>query len=350
MKIETIDAEELKNLYETRLKEDFPPSELRPYSNMQYLLERGAYRCFVCREEGEPLAYALFAVRDGAALLDYFAVEPSRRGQGIGGRFLAGLRQLSGQFGAPYVLIEAESVESAQTAAQTEERQRRLRFYRHCGCRTTGVYSLLFGVEYQILAMPLSGEEGPGPEETRAALESLYRLIVPPIVNGDEAAFQRACRCFFRPEKEERSRNFEKELGRSLTYLYRSRNKFLGERLREYGFSGAMNMILLHVDRHPGTTQDNIATHMYIDKSNVARRIKQLEELGYIRRETDLFDRRQNNLYLTDKGKELVPLVRAYRTQWGQTISAGLTEEERDTLLALLGKMIGADGNMCGKH
>ena len=46
-------------------------------------------------------------------------------------------------------------------------------------------------------------------------------------------------------------------------------------------------MILLHVDRHPGASQDSIANHMYIDKCNVARRTKKLEELGYIRRETD---------------------------------------------------------------
>ena len=123
----------------------------------------------------------------------------------------------------------------------------------------------------------------------------------------------------------ELSKDFTRELGRAVTCLHRSRSKFMGERLREHGFSGAMYMILLHVDRHPGASQDSIANHMYIDKCNVARRTKKLEELGYIRRETDQADRRQNNLYLTDKGRELVPVIKTYLSQWGQGMTESLS-------------------------
>ena len=66
---------------------------------------------------------------------------------------------------------------------------------------------------------------------------------------------------------------------------------------------------------------------------------KLLESLGYLYRETDQNDRRQNNLYLTDKGRELVPVIRAYMAQWGRTITAGLTDQERSTLIALLTKV-----------
>ena len=139
----------------------------------------------------------------------------------------------------------------------------------------------------------------------------------------------------------ELSKDFTRELGRAVTCLHRSLSKFMGERLREHGFSGAMYMILLHVDRHPGASQDSIANHMYIDKCNVARRTKKLEELGYIRRETDQADRRQNNLYLTDKGRELVPVIKTYLSQWGQGMTESLSEKEKDTLITLLTKMTG---------
>ena len=139
----------------------------------------------------------------------------------------------------------------------------------------------------------------------------------------------------------ELSKDFTRELGRAVTCLHRSRSKFMGERLREHGFSGAMYMILLHVDLHPGASQDSIANHMYIDKCNVARRTKKLEELGYIRRETDQADRRQNNLYLTDKGRELVPVIKTYLSQWGQGMTESLSEKEKDTLITLLTKMTG---------
>ena len=137
--------------------------------------------------------------------------------------------------------------------------------------------------------------------------------------------------------------HFTRELGRAVTFLHRSRSRFMSERLRDYGFSGAMYLILLHIERHPGTTQDSIANHMFIDKCNVARRTKKLETLGYLYRETNQNDRRQNNLYLTEKGRELVPIIRSYMGQWGREITAGLTDEERATLIGLLTKMTGQD-------
>lgn len=136
---------------------------------------------------------------------------------------------------------------------------------------------------------------------------------------------------------------FPRLLSRSITYLHRQRQKFMGERLKPYGFVGAMHMILLHIARNPGTTQDAIVSHMYIDKCNVARRTKKLEELGYIRRETGKTDRRQNNLFLTAKGEELVPVIRSYLREWSTSITRDFNDEERLLLIGLLDRMIHTD-------
>ena len=136
---------------------------------------------------------------------------------------------------------------------------------------------------------------------------------------------------------------FPRLLGRSITYLHRQRNKFMGERLKPYGFIGAMHMILLYIARNPGTTQDAIVSHMYIDKCNVARRTKRLEELGYIRRETGKTDRRENNLYLTEAGEELAPVIRGYLQEWSRSITRSLSDDERLTLISLLDRLIQTD-------
>ncbi len=134
--------------------------------------------------------------------------------------------------------------------------------------------------------------------------------------------------------------DFPRQLGRGVTYLHRQRKKFMDERLKPYGFVGAMHMILLYISHHPGTTQDAIVSHMYIDKCNVARRTKRLEELGYIRRETGKTDRRENNLYLTQKGEELAPIIRGYLQEWARSITRDLSDEERLTLITLLDRLI----------
>lgn len=130
---------------------------------------------------------------------------------------------------------------------------------------------------------------------------------------------------------QERLADFPRDLSRSFTYLHRQRKKYMDDRLRGYGFVGGMPMILLYINRHPGTTQDAIVSHMYIDKCTVARRTKRLEELGYISRETGKEDRRENNLYVTESGEKLVPVIR------------DLSDEERILLITLLDRLIHTD-------
>ena len=139
--------------------------------------------------------------------------------------------------------------------------------------------------------------------------------------------------------KDEILAEFPRRLSRSLTFLQRQRKKFMSERLKPYGFVGTMYMILLHIGRHPGTTQDAIVSHMFIDKCNVARRTKKLEELGYIRREVDSNDRRQYNLYLTEKGEQILPVIRGYIVEWSGYLTENMSEEECRNALALLTKM-----------
>lgn len=117
----------------------------------------------------------------------------------------------------------------------------------------------------------------------------------------------------------------------------------MAERLKPYGFVGAMHMILLYIARHPGTTQDAIVSHMFLDKCNVTRRTKRLEELGYIRRETGKTDRRENNLYLTEAGEKLVPIIRGFLQEWARSITRDLSDDECLTLISLIDRLIHTD-------
>lgn len=198
MELYRLSQEELYHLYHTSMKRDFPPSELRPYISIRSLSEQGHYRCVGCRVQDDPAAYACLAGDGEDLLLDYYAVEPQLRGQGIGGRFLRALKEkeASVKGAAPFLLIEAESVESAASPERVRERERRLRFYRKCGCLKTGVYSFLYGVEYQILCLPLK-ETSPDALAVKAALERIYDLIVRPLAPKEED-FRKVCRVFTR--------------------------------------------------------------------------------------------------------------------------------------------------------
>jgi DNA-binding MarR family transcriptional regulator len=62
--------------------------------------------------------------------------------------------------------------------------------------------------------------------------------------------------------------------------------------------------------------------------------------MGYIRRETDPEDRRQYNLFLTDKGKELAPVISGLLGEWSRIMSTDMSDEDRHTAMKLLDKML----------
>ena len=133
---------------------------------------------------------------------------------------------------------------------------------------------------------------------------------------------------------------YPRMLSRSISYLHRQKIKFMNARLKDYGIIGAMYIIMLSVARNPGTSQDAIVTHMNIDKCTVARRTHKLVDLGYIRKDTNEADRRQNRLFLTEKGEAVIPVIREALSLWADTMAEGLTSEEEKSLVELLEKVV----------
>lgn len=82
-----------------------------------------------------------------------------------------------------------------------------------------------------------------------------------------------------------------------------------------------------------------IVAHSSMDKVNVSRAIAGLRNAGLVKRDIDGDDRRRSVLRLTDRGREvfniLVPKVMALEDR----LLDGLTEEERETLIALMEKV-----------
>ena len=133
--------------------------------------------------------------------------------------------------------------------------------------------------------------------------------------------------------------DFARIFDRSLAYLYRRRKRYLGEHLRPYSLNGGMHNFITYLHRHPGQSQDALCSRFYVEKCTVSKRVKQLETLGYIRREVDENDRRQNKLYLTEKGEELVPIILKCLDDWSRQLTEGIDEENRDVILHAIEQM-----------
>ena len=167
---------QLGRVYRERVKADFPPAERRPLASIRRLRAGGVYDTWGLFERERLLAYAFLwrSADTGCALLDYLAVDGALRGRGTGGRALELLRE---RYAGRILLAEAEAPSSDALPVENALRARRLDFYRRNGFGLLSYRTLIFGVDYAMLACPACGPEGEA--GLQAAHRALYRSEFP---------------------------------------------------------------------------------------------------------------------------------------------------------------------------
>ena len=192
-RIQKLTLNEIKEIYDTHMQEAFPQSELRPYKNIEMLFQRGNYVCYGLFEDEKLIAYAYFSRTTDRryVLLDYFAVVSGLRGGGIGSRMFSLLREEMQSLDG--ILLEVESVESTQNPEEIALRERRIAFYERNGCTLTRAKCLLYGVDFRIMALPLS-QPVPNDQTVLFELESIYHVMF------DDALYAKVCHPFLLEE------------------------------------------------------------------------------------------------------------------------------------------------------
>lgn len=181
MEIKRLTEEEIAQIYKIHMKRDFPASELKPLSHILKSMEKGYGFSLGIYEKERLTGYAVFILCEETkcALLDYFAILKDRRGEGHGHRafslfetyFQENMPEIEGLY------IESERISAAKDEKQRLTRERRIAFYRSCGCEMTALRSVLFGVDYSVLYKSF-GTEGKG--AALDALDALYRKMFKP--------------------------------------------------------------------------------------------------------------------------------------------------------------------------
>ena len=178
--IRELSLQEMQEIYEKQLKADFPPAEIKPFSAIRSMCERGEYTGLgMLTDEGRLLAYAFFVLcrpDAQAVLLDYFAVDKDRRGEGVGTCMLQEIKKIYSDIP---VLLESEDPDHACNEADVKKREKRLSFYHRNNALDTGVRARVYGVDYVVLQLSLPGQE---PEEdcARKVLGELYHTMFSP--------------------------------------------------------------------------------------------------------------------------------------------------------------------------
>ncbi|MBP3475468.1 MAG: N-acetyltransferase [Lachnospiraceae bacterium] len=155
-----------KQIYDTYMRADFPPEELKPFYMIEDMWKRGHYFAYGFYEtvqadgaEGDLLRAYAFLVADNnkqMLLLDYFAACANARGQGYGSIALGQLKEACGDWRG--IIIEVEDNELELEENIRNIRNRRIAFYTRNGCHMTDTRSRVFGVDYRIMILPVTDE------------------------------------------------------------------------------------------------------------------------------------------------------------------------------------------------
>lgn len=110
---------------------------------------------------------------------------------------------------------------------------------------------------------------------------------------------------------------------------------------QKHAFAG-MGLGANHADyirticRNAGITQEELAMHIGVDKSNVTRTLAHLEADGYVERRPHPTDRRSVQVYPTDQAYEMLPAIVEVQSDWRAVLTQGLSAEEKEQLADLL--------------
>jgi DNA-binding MarR family transcriptional regulator len=126
---------------------------------------------------------------------------------------------------------------------------------------------------------------------------------------------------------------------RFLSIILRHGKMYFDMKLDPFHIRAGQIPILRFLEVKDGVSQETIRKYFRLDKGTITKAIKPLLKEGYITRKTNPEDKRAYQLFLTDKGRSILPDIKIIVKKWTDVLTADFTGEEKETALRLLSRM-----------
>lgn len=173
MEFRLLDKIELLQVYKTRMMEDFPAAELKPYEAITGMMDEGCYEAISVEKDNRAIGYALMTMvpETDYLLLDYLAVYKEYRAGGLGSEILAKLKEY---YAGKTIYIESENPDFQEGVAK-DTAVKRLRFYEKNGAVNSGVLTSIWTVPYVNFYLSTNTFSS---EECTKALSRIYETMI----------------------------------------------------------------------------------------------------------------------------------------------------------------------------
>ena len=114
----------------------------------------------------------------------------------------------------------------------------------------------------------------------------------------------------------------------------------LNKAVAEQGLFSGQQDILFLINNNEGITLSELSKELGVAVATASVSVKRMEKAGFIIKKTDQEDARITRLYPTEKAKQAPENIRMKMGVLDETLKNGMTDEEIQTLSALLDRAI----------
>jgi DNA-binding MarR family transcriptional regulator len=135
----------------------------------------------------------------------------------------------------------------------------------------------------------------------------------------------------------------EKLLGRSGFLLNKAAQRVrevYEEALKSTGLTAKHAGVLMILEEKGSLSQNELGKCAYIDRTTVVGLMDDLEKLGLVERKEHPTDRRSHAIYLTAKGKEILPVIDKHAVEMERKFLGCLSSQEQKSLIQILRKLV----------
>lgn len=131
------------------------------------------------------------------------------------------------------------------------------------------------------------------------------------------------------------------EILREIGMIARALDSISNIEFKEQQLTKGQYLYLVRICENPGIIQEKLAEMIKVDRTTAARAIQKLETNGLVEKRGDAHNRKIKKLFPTQRGLEVVPVIRRENDHSDRVALAGLSQAEVDTVLHLLRKIRG---------
>lgn len=117
-------------------------------------------------------------------------------------------------------------------------------------------------------------------------------------------------------------------LGDLLFIFHKNHETYLNNAFAQYDLNLIQVLCMLRVYNEENLNQKDLSDSLYITKGAITKAIKKLESNGIIIRQQSKEDKRYNILKLSQKGKDLIPILEEINNEWEKKMGLDKLDDE----------------------